>query len=202
MSYYEHQQYGQPQHGYQQYGYQQYGQPQYGQQPLNTSLAEFPKGTIVSYAPLNGQQASCMRKCTPFIKDEITNRHGTNIWKEGKYFEVHNKDRVRYEKRNENGLVVDTIYTDNTNSPIYNPIENQRNKDNLEVRLNSLQDGGVFNLKRFLKIFKPKKTTKPTTPKKTTKPTTPKKTTKPTTPKKTTKPTTPKKTTKPKNIHR
>ena len=199
------------------YGMQPYyGHSQYGQQlkrPYNltthNSLKNFdyPKfqdGVIVNYR--KGQQDLCQRTCTPFLINDIK-RQFPNPWITERLYEIQGLDgKVRYVRKDQNGNEIgEKIYADEY-TPINSPQENEANKAIFKGELNNaitkyepyIKEGGngVFNLKRFLKIFKPKKPTKPTTPKKTTKPTTPKKTTKPTTPKKTTKPTTPKKPTK------
>jgi hypothetical protein len=114
------------------------------------------------------QQTVCMETCTPFLNKSVLKKFHNNPWKEDKIFEVYESNgKIRYEVRDANGKELYRFYEDK--------------KAN--------QEGGkVFNLRRFLKIFKskPVKTTKPTKP---TKPTKTTKTTKPTKPVKTTKPT-------------
>jgi hypothetical protein len=110
------------------------------------------------------QQTVCMETCTPFLNKSVLKKFHNNPWKEDKIFEVHESNgKIRYEVRDANGKELYRFYEDK--------------KAN--------QEGGkVFNLRRFLKIFKskPVKTTKPTKTTKTTKPTKPTKTTKPTKP--------------------
>jgi hypothetical protein len=101
------------------------------------------------------QQTVCMETCTPFLNKSVLKKFHNNPWKEDKIFEVHESNgKIRYEVRDANGKELYRFYEDK--------------KAN--------QEGGkVFNLRRFLKIFKskPTKTPKPTKPTKTTKPTKP-----------------------------
>ena len=191
-----------------------YGQ-QYGQQltrPYNLtthnslqnfSYPKFQEGVIVNYR--KGQQDLCQKTCTPFLIDEVKKQF-PKPWITDRLYEIHGLDgKVRYVRKDNDGNEIGEKIYANEHTPINSPEENEANKTFFKGELNNAitkyepyitgGGNGVFNLKRFLKIFKPKKT-KPTTPKKTTKPTTPKKTTKPTTPKKPTKSTTPKKPTK------
>jgi hypothetical protein len=112
------------------------------------------------------QQTVCMETCTPFLNKSVLKKFHNNPWKEDKIFEVHESNgKIRYEVRDANGKELYRFYEDK--------------KANQEC-------GKVFNLRKFLKIFKskPTKATKATKPTKATKAT---KATKPTKATKTTK---------------
>jgi len=193
------------------YGHQQYGQQLTRPYNLTThnslqnfSYPKFQEGVIVNYR--KGQQDLCKKTCTPFLTKDVINQF-PNPWITDRLYEIKGQDgKVRYVRKDQNGNEIGEKIYANEHTPINSSEENEENKRFFKGELNNAitkyepyitgGGNGVFNLKRFLKIFKPKKPTKSTTPKKPTKPTTPKKPTKSTTPKKTTKSTTPKKTTK------
>ena len=168
------------------------------------NFPEFPEGAIVNYRPRNGQQDLCRKTCTPFLKQEIKKKY-REPWITNNLYEVQGQDgKVRYEERDSKGKEIGRIYAEE-HTPINSSSENKKNKEELETTIKNVYDemnkkgiifpdddsrineqmrsnGGndVFNLKKFLKIFKAKK---PIKAKKPTKPKTPIKAKKPTKPK-------------------
>lgn len=116
------------------------------------SYQKFDDGIIVNYRPRNGQQDLCKRTCTPFLKKEVLMKD-QNPWKDGNYYEVHKDGEVIYEKRDYfEGPAKETFYANE-----YSPINSE------EVnKFNRMAGSGLFDLRKFLKIFKAKKATKAT----------------------------------------
>jgi len=145
----------------------------------NSEMIPIQNGSVARL--YTGQQAYCVKKCTPFLKNQ------SSPWKDEKYYEVRKLDgTTTYETRNSSG---NPIYIMDENGNKWEDSTLQKFPNYSQIPQQTTY-GGVFNLKRFLKIFKPKK---PIKSKKTT--TTVKKPTKPIKSKKTT--TTVKKPTKP-----
>ena len=126
----------------------------------------------------DSQQSYCKTKCSRFLNNP------TNAWKNERIVEVKTLDgTIRYDVRDENN---NTIRSTDENG---NNVETRR----YYYQGNYNGNGGLFDLRKFLKIFKATKATKAT---KTTKPTKATKATKAKKPTKATKATKATKTTK------